>query len=247
METRQSVVTVEARPESLTIDLTKTAMLVIDMHNDFCTPGGAFDRAGIDIRAVRNTIPFISAALAAARQSGVQVVYAKMEHQANLSDLGGPGDPHRIKNGFLSIGQQVLGPNGQEGQILVKGTWNTEIIPELAPVSGDMIVSKNRYSAFYQTILDTALNERSVENLVFTGCTTSVCVESTLRDAMFRGYRCLLLSDCTAEPIGSSTARSNHEASLLVIETLFGWVSSSSEFLAAIDASRTTRPQGRGS
>jgi ureidoacrylate peracid hydrolase len=247
METKRSLVTVNARPEPLTIDLTKTAVLVIDMQNDFCAPGGGFDRAGVDIRMVRNIIPFISEALAAARSSGVQVVYAKMEHRPDLSDLGGPDDPHRIKHGFISVGQRVAGPNGQEGRILVKGTWNTEIIPELAPAPGDLIISKNRYSAFYQTMLDTALKERSVENLVFTGCTTSVCVESTLRDAMFRAYRCLLLSDCTAEPIGLTTARSNHEASLLLIEKLFGWVSSSREFLAAMDAFRTTAIAERGS
>jgi ureidoacrylate peracid hydrolase len=71
---------------------------------------------------------------------------------------------------------------------------------------------------------------------VFTGCTTSVCVESTLLDAMFRGYRCLLLSDCAAEPLGADEVRSNHEATLLVIEKLFGWISSSREFIEAVSA-----------
>jgi ureidoacrylate peracid hydrolase len=241
MESKASLVTVAAIPEPLTIDLIRTAILVIDMQNDFCAPGGGFERAGIDIGAVRSVIPFISTVLAAARRSGVQVVYVKMEHQPDLSDLGTPDDPHRIKSQPFSVGQRVIAPDGREGRILVKDTWNTEIVTELAPRPGDLVISKNRYSAFYQTTLDAALKERGVKNLIFTGCTTSVCVESTLRDAMFRGYRCLLLSDCTAEPIGSGALRSNHEASLLVIEKLFGWISSSRDFLEAVNASSISR------
>ncbi len=108
-------------------------------------------------------------------------------------------------------------------------------MPELAPRPGDLVVSKNRYSGFYETSLDAALKERGIKDLVFTGCTTSVCVESTLRDAMFRAHRCLLLSDCAAEPLGATELRTNHEASLLVIEKLFGWISSSRDFLEGVN------------
>ena len=134
-----------------------------------------------------------------------------------------------------SVGNRVIAPDAREGRILVKDTWNTEIVPELAPRPGDLVVSKNRYSGFYETSLDAALKERGIKDLVFTGCTTSVCVESTLRDAMFRGYRCLLLSDCAAEPLGATELRTNHEASLLVIEKLFGWISSSRDFLEGVN------------
>lgn len=96
------------------------------------------------------------------------------------------------------------------------------------------MVSKQRYSGFYATDLDTILRTLGVETLVFTGCTTSVCVESTLRDAMFRDYACILLADCTAEPIGANLARSNHEATLLVTEMGLGWVSDSASFLKAV-------------
>jgi ureidoacrylate peracid hydrolase len=236
METKHSVVTVHARPEPLKIDLSRTAVLVIDMQNDFCSPGGGFDRAGIPIGAVRSVIPHIGAVLAAARKSGVQIVYLKMEHQPDLSDLGGQDHPQRIKHAFMSVGNPVVAPDGREGRVLVKDTWNTEVVPELAPLPGDVVISKNRYSGFYETSLDADLREWGVKDLVFTGCTTSVCVESTLRDAMFRGYRCLLLSDCAAEPLGADELRSNHEATLLVIEKLFGWISSSREFLKAVNA-----------
>jgi ureidoacrylate peracid hydrolase len=94
---------------------------------------------------------------------------------------------------------------------------------------------KTRYSGFYGTELDSVLEKRAVKWLLITGCTTNVCVESTLRDAMFRDYSCVLLADCTGEPIGQEFARSNHEASLLVIQTLFGWVSESAEVIRALD------------
>ncbi len=95
--------------------------------------------------------------------------------------------------------------------------------------------SKRRFSGFYQTDLDLILRGLGVRSLVITGCTTSVCVESTLRDAMYRDYGCLLLGDCTGEPIGQEFARSNHEASLLVAERAFGSVSESAEFLKALE------------
>jgi ureidoacrylate peracid hydrolase len=221
-------VSVAARPEPLSIDLSRTAVVVVDMQNDFASPGGMFDRAGVDISLIRKTLGPAQKVVAAARKSAIPIVYLKMEYRPDLSDLGAPDEPNRIKNGPFAIGQPVKTPDGREGRILVRGTWNTEIVSELAPQPGDLVVSKNRYSGFYETHLDATLRTRIVKYLIFTGCTTSVCVESTLRDAMFRGYSCMLLSDCTAEPIGS------HDASLLVIEKLFGWVATSADFLKAL-------------
>ncbi|MFD0486311.1 cysteine hydrolase family protein [Saccharopolyspora spinosporotrichia] len=111
------------------------------------------------------------------------------------------------------------------------GTWNTEILPELAPEPTDVVVRKNRYSGFYGTELDAVLRRLGVANLVVTGCTTSVCVESTVRDAMFRDYVPVVLEDCTSEPM----SRANHDASLAVIERNLGWVADSEGFLRAIE------------
>ena len=135
-------------------------------------------------------------------------------------------------------------PTVAKGRTLVKGTWGTEILPELTPEQDDIVVAKHRYSGFFETELDAILREHGIESLVFTGCTTSVCVDSTLRDAFYRDYRCLLLSDCTGEPIGSDLARSNHEASLLVIERLFGWVSDSRSLLRALEEDHTQAAVG---
>jgi ureidoacrylate peracid hydrolase len=104
--------------------------------------------------------------------------------------------------------------------------------------AGDAVVWKTRYSGFFETELDTLLKGRGVRALIVTGCTTSVCVESTIRDAMFRDYSCLLLQDCTAEPIGSDLPRTNHEASLLILQGLFAWVSTSDEVVAALMGDR---------
>ena len=107
-------------------------------------------------------------------------------------------------------------------------------MPELAPEPGDIVVSKHRYSGFYETELDDVLRGLGVTHLLVTGCTTSICVESTVRDAMFRDYHCVVLEDCTAEPLGT------HDASLKVIEALFGWVSNTDAVLAALELERQT-------
>lgn len=98
------------------------------------------------------------------------------------------------------------------------------------------VIYKHRFSGFYETDLDAVLKQLESKYLIVTGCTTSVCVESTVRDGMFRDYSCVLLADCMGEPIGNELPRSNHEASLLTIQTLFGWVSGSDEFIKALEA-----------
>jgi ureidoacrylate peracid hydrolase len=118
--------------------------------------------------------------------------------------------------------------------VLIRDTWNTDILQELTPQPGDLVLYKTRYSGFYGTDLDRILKSRSVASLVVTGCTTSICVESTIRDAMFRDYRCVLLEDCAAEPIGHGLSRSNHEASLLAIQLLFGRIANSADLIRAL-------------
>jgi ureidoacrylate peracid hydrolase len=231
-----SAVDVEARPGPIVVDPCATAIVVVDMQNDFAAPGGMFDRAGIPIDGIQAIVEPIRLVLDAGRAAGMPAVFLKMQFVADLSDAGPPDAPNRIKHRPLHIGERMQTPGGVTGQILVEGTWNTEIVAALTPQPDDLIVSKHRYSGFYETDLDGLLRAAGIHTLIFTGATTSVCVESTLRDAFYRDYRCLLLSDCTAEPIGSQLSRSNHDASLLVIETLFGWVCDSPSLLAALAA-----------
>jgi ureidoacrylate peracid hydrolase len=228
------MITIDAQPESMTLDPSRTAVIVVDMQNDFGAEGGMFARAGIDISAIRRVVGPTEKVLAEARRSGIKVVYLKMAFKPDLSDAGLPDAPTWLKHVPLRAGEAVTAPDGTESRILVRDTWNTDIIDELAPEADDLVVHKHRFSGFYQTDLDAKLTRLGIKSLIFTGCTTSVCVESTLRDAMFRDYHCLLLEDCAAEPIGSDLARTNHDASVQVVQTLFGWTARSDELLAAL-------------
>ena len=229
----------EASPEPVVFDPAKTAVIVIDMQNDFGSPGGMFALRGLDIAPIQALVPRIATVLDAARAAGLLVVYTRQEHNADLSDFGHPGAAHRIKHGGMQVGKNVSAPDGTPSRVLVRDTWNTAIVPDLAPQLGDVVVSKHRFSAFFETQLDTILRTRGIETLIFVGATTSVCVESTVRDATFRDYRPIVLRDCTQELIGLGLPRSNHEASLLTIEVLFGWTADSAGVLHALEARAT--------
>jgi ureidoacrylate peracid hydrolase len=223
-----------AKPEPLTLDPARSAVVVVDMQNDFGSEGGMFALAGIDISGIQAAIGPTARVLAAARRAGVAVVYLKMAFRPDLSDAGAPDAPNWLKHQRMRVGATTTAPDGTASRILIRDTWNTEIVPELAPDPGDIVLYKHRFSGFFETDLDKVLKDRSIKNLIFTGCTTSVCVESTIRDAMFRDYTCLLLADCAAEPIGDGLSRSNHDASLLVVQALLGWVSDSAALISAL-------------
>jgi ureidoacrylate peracid hydrolase len=243
-ETR--TVFVDARPERLAIDPRTTAVIVVDMQNDFGAEGGMFARAGIPIADIETVVGPIARVLRAARSAGMKVIYLTMQFEPDLSNAGPPHSPNFLKHKLLGVGDVFAAPDGRESRTLVRGTWGTEIVPELTPEEDDIVVPKHRFSGFFETELDAILRQHGIESLVFTGCTTSVCVDSTLRDAFYRDYRCLLLSDCTGEPIGSDLVRSNHEASLFVIERLFGWVSDSGSLLRALEQDEAAAVAGRG-
>lgn len=230
------LVALNAQPDSITLDPERTAVIVVDMQNDFGSPGGLFDHGGVDISAIRQALVPTREVLAAARTLSMKIVYLKMGFRADLSDLGAEGSVNRTRHLRFGVGQPTTSPDGQQGRFLIRDTWNTAIITELKPEPGDVELYKHRFSGFYETELDSILREHGIRDLIFTGCTTCICVDSTLRDAMFRDYRCVLLADCSAEPIGHDQSPSNHEASLLTVQTLLGWVSDSSSFLVAAKA-----------
>ena len=224
-----------AKPDSISIDASSTAVIVVDMENDFGTKGGMFDHAGIDISMIQKVIDPSAKVLAAARQAGIKIIYLKMAFRDDLSDIGNEESVNRVRHlNFMHVGDTINAPDGSKSRILIRNTWGTDIVTELKPHDGDIVIYKTRFSGFYQTNLDSTLKQLHKKNLIIIGCTTSVCVESTVRDAMFRDYLPIVLGDCTAEPIGFNLPRSNHEASLLTIQTLFGWVSNSNEFIKSI-------------
>jgi ureidoacrylate peracid hydrolase len=236
---KSNVAIIEAKPQPITIEIPKTAVIVVDMQNDFGSKGGMFDRAGLDISMIQSTVRPTSRVLGSARQRGIAIVYLKMGFRPDLSDLGDLESPNRTRHLHFGVGQKLSAPDGSEGRMLIRDTWNTDIVSDLKPKNEDRIVYKNRFSGFFETELHDILKRLGIKYLIITGCTTSVCVESTVRDAMFRDYSCLLLADCMGEPIGNGLPRSNHEASLLTMQTLFGWVSNSEEFVKSLRLKQT--------
>ena len=232
------ILTLDAEPASITFDTAKTAIIVVDMQNDFGTKGGMFDRAGIDISSIQRVVAPTARLLAAGRKANIKIIYLKMAYKPDLSDWGTVDSPNRIVHEQkMHVGTAMGAPNGKESRILIRDTWNSDVVDELKPESGDTVIYKTRFSGFYKTELDDKLKSMGIQCLIFTGCTTSVCVESTLRDAMFRDYSPVLLEDCTAEPIGYGLPRSNYDASLLLVRLMFGWVSSSDEFVKSLASS----------
>jgi ureidoacrylate peracid hydrolase len=227
-------VTIDARPGAISIDTAKTAVIVVDMQNDFGSKLGMFDRAGIDISGIQKAVAPTAHALEVARNAGIKIFYLKMAYQPDLSDLGDPDSVNRVRHLQLGVGQHVTAPDGSPSRVLIRDTWNSDILDELEPRADDTVIYKTRFSGFYKTDLDARLRDLDIKNLIVTGCTTSICVESTVRDAMFRDYLCVLLSDCMSEPIGGELPRSNHDASLLSTQVLLGWVSDSRHFSAAL-------------
>jgi ureidoacrylate peracid hydrolase len=228
-------VLVEATPTSIDIDLAKTAVLVVDMQNDFGAKGGMFDRAGIDVSVIQRAVAPTAQVITSARAAGVPVIYIKEEHRPDLSDIGTVGSPHWRMCQRLAVGAEVTAPDGRPSRIHVENTWNTEILPELAPLASDIVIIKRRWSAFYDTELDSQLRRLGARYLIVTGCTTSMCIESTIRDAAFRDYICLLPADCTGQPARHDSGYSGHEASLKIIEMSFGWASSSAKIRDALE------------
>jgi ureidoacrylate peracid hydrolase len=236
-------VVVRTRGGDLLLDLARSAVIVVDMQNDFVSEGGMFDQNGVPTTAVRRVVPTIRSVLDAAHASGIPIVYLKMGYQPDLSDLGSEGSVNRDRHLRFGVGRPSVAPDGTETRNLIRDMWGTAIVDELAPQERDTVIYKHRFSGFYETELHQVLQQLGVRDLIFTGCTTSICVDSTVRDAMFRDYRCLVLEDCMAEPIGGDLERTNHEASLLTLQTLLGWVGTSTDLLAGLPAGAEARSE----
>jgi ureidoacrylate peracid hydrolase len=204
------------RPEPLELDFAKSAIVVVDMQNAFASKGGLLDLAGVDISGAAAVVRTIEGVLKAAREKGVQVVYLQTGYKPDLSNGGGASSPNPRKETALCL---MRARPELKGQLLVEGTWDFEIVPELAPQPGDMVVLKTRYSGFAGTTLDSVLRAREIRYLFFVGIATNVCVESTLRDAYFHEYWPVLVTD-GAMQAGPPSA---HEATIFNVESFFGW------------------------
>jgi ureidoacrylate peracid hydrolase len=224
---RHGAVTLPARPENLPINPSETALMVVDMQNAYASPGGYLDLAGFDIAGAAGVIDKIALLVEAARGAGVTVVYFQNGWDPDYVEAGGPGSPNWWKSNALKTMREK--PE-LEGTLLAKGTWDYALVDKLAPHPGDIVIEKPRYSAFYNTSLDSMLRARGIKNLAFCGIATNVCVESTLRDGFFLEYFGVLLEDATHQA-GPAFLQ---EATVYNVEKFFGWVSNTADFCGTI-------------
>ena len=218
-----------ARPEPIMIKPAETALIVVDMQNAYASPGGYLDHAGFDVAGAEPVIEKITEATAAARAAGMPVVYFQNGWDPDYIEAGGPGSPNWHKsNAFKTMRRKPE----LYGKLLAKGGWDYALVDALQPQPGDIKVAKPRYSAFFNTQLDSILRARGIRSLIFTGIATNVCVESTLRDSFHLEYFSVVLHDATHHA-GPAFIQ---EASLYNIEKFFGWVSSVEEFRNALQA-----------
>jgi ureidoacrylate peracid hydrolase len=223
--------TIPARPETWDVHPAQTAVLVVDMQNAYLSKGGYYDLFGIDISGSPHLIKGVNAVIAASRSVGIPIVFFQNGYAADLHDAGGPTSPNWYKSNALRLMRERP---GLAGTLLTKGSWDYQLVDEIKPEPKDLIVQKPRYSGFWGTNLDMLLRSRGIQRLVFTGIASNVCVESTLRDAFFLEYFSLLVADATLQAGPASV----HEAVLYNVQTFFGWVTTTEEYVTALGLPR---------
>ena len=216
---------IEAEPEPIRVDLTRTAVVIIDMQRDFLLPGGFGESLGNDVSLLGAAVEPCRRLLSAAREKGLLVIHTREGHRPDLSDA----PRAKVERGAPSV---RIGAPGPMGRILIRGEPGHDIIPELYPIEGEPVVDKPGKGAFYATDLHSILQNRGVETLIVCGVTTEVCVHTTVREANDRGYRCIVPGDCCG-----SYFPEFHALGLRMIKAqggIFGWVSDSEKVVRAL-------------
>lgn len=222
-----AALSVPATPYPFTFEPETTALVVIDMQRDFVEPGGFGEQLGNDVGLLARVVPPLQALLAAWRAAGLFVVHTREGHRPDLADC----PPSKLVRGG---GAPIIGAPGPKGRILVRGEVGHDIVDELAPQDGEVVLDKPGKGAFHATDLELLLRNRGITSLVVTGVTTEVCVHTTVREANDRGFECFVPADC----VGSYFPEF-HEVGLRMIAAqggIFGWVGSSRDLTTALGA-----------
>jgi biuret amidohydrolase len=217
--------TIAAEPEPLAVDTGRMALVIIDMQRDFLEPGGFGAALGNDVSRLKTAVGPCAQVLEAARRAGLLVIHTREGHLADLTDA----HPIKVERGDPTL---RIGAPGPMGRILVRGEPGHDIIPELYPAAGEPVIDKPGKGAFYQTDLEPILRKRGIETLLVCGVTTEVCVNTTVREANDRGFRCIVLADCCA-----SYFPEFHDMGLKMIKAqggIFGSISESAAVIAAL-------------
>jgi ureidoacrylate peracid hydrolase len=220
-------VTITAEPESLTIGLSTTALVVVDMQNAYLSKSGYLDRVGFDVSASAPVIDKAAAVLAAARDAGMFVIHLQNGFDALQTEAGGPTSPVWHKSNALKY---MRANPSERGKLITHGTWDHDFVEPMRPVAGEAVIAKARYSGFAGTHLEQLLRARGITTIVLVGVNTNVCVEATLRDAYHREFFALMIPDATLQ----AGSNSIFEATVFNVTRFFGWVTSSEKVIAAL-------------
>jgi biuret amidohydrolase len=218
-------VLVDAEPQPVSIDVDRTALVIIDMQRDFLEPGGFGEALGNDVSRLNAAVGPCMALLESARGNGLFVIHTREGHRADMADA----PKAKVERGAPSL---RIGDSGPMGRILIRGEPGHDIVADLYPRPGESVIDKPGKGAFFATDLHLILQNRGIENLIVCGVTTEVCVNTTVREANDRGYRCIVPSDCCA-----SYFQEFHDVALRMIKAqggIFGWVSDSARVIEAL-------------
>jgi nicotinamidase-related amidase len=216
---------VQARPFSFSFEPGSTALVVIDMQRDFVEPGGFGETLGNDVGRLAAIVPTVKALLEACRGAGMMIVHTREGHRADLSDC----PPAKRLRGSPRL---RIGDAGPMGRILIAGEPGHEIVAELAPMPGEIVIDKPGKGAFYATSLGGQLQSRGITHLLFAGVTTEVCVQTSMREANDRGYDCLLVEDATESYFAQF--KSAAIEMMTAQGAIVGWSASSRDIEAAL-------------
>ncbi len=218
---------IAAKPYDFSFPLESTALIVIDMQRDFLEPGGFGEMLGNDVGLLSAIVPTVKGLLDAARGAGLPIIHTREGHRPDMSDC--PPSKRQRGGGKVTIGDQ-----GPMGRILIRGEPGHDIIPELAPLPGEVVLDKSGKGSFHATDLSAILANKRITHLIFAGVTTEVCVQTTMREANDRGFECLLAEDAT-----ESYHPGFKQATLDMVRAqggIVGWTATTDQIVTALAA-----------